>query len=104
MLPLGTSRIVTPNPAVLPVWIPLKSQFVITSVSPKTKYSGGWLNEAKTPWGGFKLHLRVNDQGEALSIKITAGNVDERKPLPERVKNLWATLYADKRAFIISSD
>lgn len=45
---------------------------------------------------GFKLHLLVNDQGEILSINITTGNVDNRKPLPEMVKALWGTLYADK--------
>ena len=45
---------------------------------------------------GFKLHLLVNDRGEVLSVKVTAGNVDDRKPIPEMVKNLWGSLYADK--------
>jgi hypothetical protein len=32
---------------------------------------------------GFKLHLVINDQGELLGVKITAGNVDDRDPVPE---------------------
>ncbi len=32
---------------------------------------------------GFKLHLVINDQGELLGVKITAGNVDDRDAVPD---------------------
>ncbi len=45
---------------------------------------------------GFKLHAIINHQGELLSIRLTPGNVDDRKPLPELAHSLFGTLYADK--------
>lgn len=45
---------------------------------------------------GFKLHLVINERGEVLSFHVTAGNVDDRKPVPSLVKDLWGKLYADK--------
>src|SRR6266446_2127224 len=30
---------------------------------------------------GFKLHLVINDQGELHSLRLTAGNVDDRQPV-----------------------
>ncbi len=42
-----------------------------------------WHNEEKPQWDGFKLHLIVNHQGEIISIKVTAGNVDDREPVRE---------------------
>jgi len=45
---------------------------------------------------GFKLHLLVNDQGELLSFFLSPGNVDDRKPVPTLVKELWGKLFADK--------
>jgi hypothetical protein len=33
---------------------------------------------------GFKLHLVINDCGELLSFRLTPGNVDDRRPVPER--------------------
>jgi hypothetical protein len=38
------------------------------------------------------LHLVVNGQGEILSFCVTPGNVDDRKPVPERVKSLVGTI------------
>ena len=32
---------------------------------------------------GFKVHLVINDEGELLGVKITAGNIDDRDPVPE---------------------
>src|SRR5438067_7500777 len=37
---------------------------------------------------GFKLHLVINDRGELLSVRLTPGNVDDRRPVPELVKEL----------------
>lgn len=45
---------------------------------------------------GFKLHLIVNHLGEILSVKITEGNVDDRKPIPEMVEPDLGKLYGDK--------
>ena len=35
---------------------------------------------------GFKVHLIINHKGEILGTKLTAGNVDDRKPVPEMAK------------------
>src|SRR5690606_2028780 len=53
------------------------------------KNSVGWFY-------GFKLHLVVNDRGELLACKITAGNCNDRKPLPHLVQRLWGKLFGDK--------
>lgn len=45
---------------------------------------------------GFKLHLIINDQGEILSASVTAGNVDDRKPVPDLSKGLWGKMFGDK--------
>ncbi len=66
---------------------------------PKNKVFDGWAERGKGTMGwfyGFKLHLLVNDVGEILSVKMTTGNMDDRQPLPDMVKNLWGSLYADK--------
>jgi transposase len=62
---------------------------VFADIAQRGKGSMGWFY-------GFKLHLLVNDLGEILSVKVTAGNIDDRKPVPEMVKHLWGSLYADK--------
>jgi hypothetical protein len=45
---------------------------------------------------GFKLHLVVNERGELLNVILTPGNVDDRKPIPELLKNLFGTVFADR--------
>ncbi len=45
---------------------------------------------------GFKLHLVINDCGELLSVRLTPGNVDDRRPVPELVKDLFGKLFGDK--------
>ena len=45
---------------------------------------------------GFKLHLVINDCGELLSVRLTPGNVDDRRPAPELVKGLFGKLFGDK--------
>ena len=44
---------------------------------------------------GFKLHLVVNDCGELLAVKITAGNVDDRNPVLELARALFGKLFGD---------
>ena len=45
---------------------------------------------------GFKLHLVINDRGELLSLRLTPGNVDDRRPVPELAKELFGKLFGDK--------
>ena len=45
---------------------------------------------------GFKLHLAINEQGELLAVRLTAGNVDDRVPVPMLAKRLGGKLYGDK--------
>jgi hypothetical protein len=45
---------------------------------------------------GFKLHLVINDRGELLSLRLTHGNTDDRRPVPELVKGLFGKLFGDK--------
>ena len=45
---------------------------------------------------GFKLHLVTNDQGEILGVRLTAGNVDDRTPVPDLVAGLFGKLFGDK--------
>lgn len=45
---------------------------------------------------GFKLHLVVNDRGQLLACRLTAGNVDDRTPVPQLSQRLWGKLFGDK--------
>jgi hypothetical protein len=45
---------------------------------------------------GFKLHLVINDCGELLNLKLTPGNVDDRVPVPQMVKQIFGKLVGDK--------
>ena len=45
---------------------------------------------------GFKLHLIVNERGELLSVKLTQGNVDDRKPLPDMCQSIIGKIVGDK--------
>jgi len=47
---------------------------------------------------GFKLHMIINDKSEIVAIKITKGNVDDRKAFEEMTikKGLKGKCYADK--------
>lgn len=45
---------------------------------------------------GFKLHLVVNDRGELLACRLSAGNVDDRAPVPKLARRLHGWLFGDK--------
>ena len=53
------------------------------------KSSTGW-------FFGFKLHVVFNDQGQLLNLALTPGNVDDRQPVPDLVRNLFGKLFADR--------
>ncbi|MDD2816885.1 MAG: transposase [Thiotrichaceae bacterium] len=67
------------------------------------KSSTGWFY-------GFKLHLLVDDCGHILSFRITRGNVDDRKPVPNSLKNFIGKVFGDrgyiskKRAELLAFD
>jgi len=66
-----------------------KQNKVFKNLTEKSRSTMGW-------FFGFKLHLVVNDKGEIMAFKLTAGNVDDRKPVPNLVKNLIGKLVGDK--------
>ena len=45
---------------------------------------------------GFKLHVVVNELGEMISMKLTPGNVDKRKPLVEILEQLWRKVFGNR--------
>jgi transposase len=59
----------------------------------------GWAARGKTTMGwfyGFKLHLIVNHEGEIIAFALTAGNVDDRAPVPQLIQHLFGKLFGDK--------
>ena len=62
---------------------------VFEGVAERGKGSMGWFY-------GLKLHLVVNDRGEILCCQLTAGNVDDRKPVLKLCKDLFGKLIADR--------
>jgi len=66
-----------------------KQHRVFEGMAKKSRSSIGW-------FFGFKLHLVINDKGEIMAFKLTAANVDDRKPVPHLVKDLIGKLIGDK--------
>ena len=66
-----------------------KQHKVFKGIAKKAKSTLGW-------FFGFKLHLVINNKGEIMAFKITAGNVDDRRPVTELVKHLVGKLFGDK--------
>lgn len=66
-----------------------KQHKVFKGLAKKARSTIGWFY-------GFKLHIVVNDKGELIAFKITAGNVDDRKPVPDLVQELVGRLIGDK--------
>lgn len=62
---------------------------VFRETAGRGKTSTGWFY-------GFKLHLVVNHLGELMSVHITTGNTDDRKPVRNLVRNLQGKLFGDK--------
>lgn len=63
------------------------------------KVFDGLAARGKTTMGwffGFKLHIIVNHKAEIMAVKITPGNVDDRKPIKTMTAGLKGKLYADK--------
>jgi len=62
---------------------------VFQGLAARGKTSMGWFY-------GFKLHFIINDRGELLAVRVTPGNIDDRKPVPALVKRLFGKLFGDK--------
>jgi Transposase DDE domain len=45
---------------------------------------------------GFKLNLIINEQGGLLAVKLTAGNVDDRRYVSEMSNEIYGKLFGDK--------
>ncbi len=67
----------------------IKSHKVFKDIGRRGKTSFDW-------FFGFKLHLVCNDQGELLNIAVTAGNIDDRKPVLTLLKGLSGKVVADR--------
>lgn len=67
----------------------IKQHKVFADLARRGKCSTGW-------FFGFKLHLICNDRGELLNIALSPGNVDDRQPVPDLVKELFGKIFADK--------
>lgn len=75
---------------------------VLTSCHIKRAYSHKTFKK-QAAWGkttgwffGFKLHLVINHHAEIIAFRITSGNVDDRKPVPDMMKNKRGKAYADR--------
>ncbi len=69
---------------------------VFDGIAERGKTSKGW-------FFGFKLHIIINHLGEILSFRLTQGNTDDRKPLPELIKDLFGCLYAADKGYLSAS-
>lgn len=67
----------------------IHSHRVFKGEAARGKSSVGWFY-------GFKLHLVTNDEGALLACCLTAGNVDDRKPVPQLAQELFGKLFGDK--------
>ena len=56
----------------------------------------GWGKNSVGWHYGFKLHLMIDERGELLAFKLTPGNVDDRKPVPEMAQGLFGKLFGDR--------
>jgi hypothetical protein len=45
---------------------------------------------------GFKLHIVIHHKGEMMAARLTPGNTDDRKPMPELVKALKGLIFQIK--------
>ncbi len=67
----------------------INSHKVFGRLAERGKNSVGWFY-------GFKLHLIINEHGELLAFKVTPGNVDDRKAVPDMSDTLFGKIVGDK--------
>ena len=66
-----------------------KRHKVFDDIAGKSKTSTGW-------FFGLKLHLIINNLSEIINIRITKGNIDDRKPLLSLCKGLKGMIFGDR--------
>ena len=62
---------------------------VFAETAARGKTSMGWFY-------GFKLHTIVNQRGELLACRLTAGNVDDRQPVTDLTERVFGKRIGDK--------
>lgn len=67
----------------------INSHKVFKDIAKRGKSSTGW-------FFGFKLHLVINDEGELLAWMLTAGNIDDRKPVKNMCESMQGLLIGDR--------
>ncbi len=67
----------------------IRQHRVFAGAAARGKRSMGWFY-------GFKLHTIVNERGELLACRLTAGNVDDRQPVPNLTERVFGKLFGDK--------
>lgn len=67
----------------------INQHHVFESLAARGKTSVDW-------FFGFKLHLVVNEFGELLNMTVTPGNTDDRKPVPDLLKEMFGKVFADR--------
>ena len=67
----------------------IKRHRVFVNIAARGKTSVDW-------FFGFKLHVVVNECGELLNFTLTPGNTDDRKPVPNLLKDLFGKVFADR--------
>lgn len=60
-----------------------------SGIAERGKTSMGW-------FFGLKLHLVINHKGQIMAVKITQGNVDDRRAVADMTSSLTGLLAADK--------
>ncbi len=76
---------------------------VLTACHVKRAYSHKTFKDS-AKWGktttgwffGFKLHLVINHKAEIIAFKITSGNIDDRVPVPQMLKNHQGKVFGDR--------
>ena len=62
---------------------------VFKGMAAKGRNSTGW-------FFGFKLHMLFNTHGEVVRLAITPGNIDDRAPVPDMLKDISCKSIGDK--------
>lgn len=66
-----------------------KRHKVFEGFAGKSKTSTGWFY-------GLKLHFVINHLSEVMSVRVTKGNVDDRRPLVGMCKHLKGYIFGDR--------
>uniref|UniRef100_UPI00191B002F IS982 family transposase n=1 Tax=Psychrobacter maritimus TaxID=256325 RepID=UPI00191B002F len=62
---------------------------VFKGLATRGKSSMGWFY-------GFKLHAIINHKGELISVKVTAGNTDDRVPVKDMATPVFGKVFGDR--------